>query len=189
MGTHEGEVGVLVSRKTARRVTQMEKTQLSGTALKWLAQRHSKELGEEEDGNEITELEERIKETRRDECAALKPELKKLKPLAHAEVTQQWFCNYAPDLPLAVPLSKKSRTKKDLSKAEEILNADHYGLEKAGERILEYLAVQQRLKKLRRPDIVLGRPTRCRQLPWASPLRGRLDANLSACRSAVCAMK
>ena len=64
---------------------------------------------------------------------------------------------------LSIPWNKKSKVKKDLTLAEQILEADHYGLEKVKERIVEYLAVQQRANKLTGPDSVPGRPARRRQ--------------------------
>ena len=161
LGHMEGEVGVLqVEKKIRGRVKrQMEKTQREyylNEQLKAI----QKELGEDEDGgNEITELEERIKETRLSKEAREKAqaELKKLKSMSPMSAEATVVRNYL-DWLLAVPWGKKSRTKKDLSKAEEILNADHYGLEKVKERILEYLAVQQRSKKLRGPILCLVGP-------------------------------
>jgi len=161
LGHMEGEVGVLqVEKKIRGRVKrQMEKTQREyylNEQLKAI----QKELGEDEDGvNEITELEERIKETKLSKEAREKAqaELKKLKSMSPMSAEATVVRNYL-DWLLAVPWGKKSRTKKDLSQAEDILNADHYGLEKVKERILEYLAVQQRSKKLRGPILCLVGP-------------------------------
>ena len=161
LGHMEGEVGALqVEKKIRGRVKrQMEKTQREyylNEQLKAI----QKELGEGEDGsNEILELEERIAQTKLSKEAREKAdaELKKLKSMGPMSAEATVVRNYL-DWLLSVPWGKKSRIKKDLTHAENVLNADHYGLEKVKERILEYLAVQQRSKKLRGPILCLVGP-------------------------------
>ena len=149
-----------VEKKIRGRVKrQMEKTQREyylNEQLKAI----QKELGEGEDGsNEILELEERITKTKLSKEAREKAdaELKKLKSMGPMSAEATVVRNYL-DWLLSVPWGKKSRIKKDLFHAEKVLNADHYGLEKVKERILEYLAVQQRSKKLRGPILCLVGP-------------------------------
>src|SRR5690606_527183 len=119
-----------------------------------------KELGDGEDGsNEITELEARIAKTKLSKEAKEKvdAELKKLKSMSPMSAEATVVRNYL-DWILGVPWNVKSKVKKDLGKAEEILDADHYGLEKVKERIVEYLAVQNRSTKLRGPILCLVGP-------------------------------
>lgn len=118
------------------------------------------ELGEDEDGfNEIQELEKNISESKMSAEAEskAKSEIKKLKmmPTSSAEATV--VRNYIDTL-LGVPWRKRSRIRKNINQAEEILNEDHYSLEKIKERILEYLAVQQRMRKLKGPILCLVGP-------------------------------
>ena len=161
LGHMEGEVGVLqVEKKIRGRVKrQMEKTQREyylNEQLKAI----QKELGEgEEGGNELAELEEQIAKTKLSKEAREKAEaeMKKLRSMSPMSAEATVVRNYL-DWLLAVPWGKKSRIKKDLPHAEKVLNADHYGLEKVKERILEYLAVQQRSKKLKGPILCLVGP-------------------------------
>ena len=161
LGHMEGEVGVLqVEKKIRGRVKrQMEKTQREyylNEQLKAI----QKELGDGEDGgDELSELEEQISKTKLSKEAREKAdgEMKKLKSMSPMSAEATVVRNYL-DWLLAVPWGKKSRIKKDLTHAEKILNADHYGLEKVKERILEYLAVQQRSKKLKGPILCLVGP-------------------------------
>jgi len=157
----EGEIGVLqVEKKIRSRVKrQMEKTQREyylNEQLKAI----QKELGEGEEGkDENAELEEKIKKTRlskeaREKCMA---EFKKLKSMSPMSAEATVVRNYL-DWILGIPWKKKSPVKKDLNEAQEILDADHYGLEKVKERILEYLAVQARTKKLKGPILCLVGP-------------------------------
>lgn len=161
IGFMEGEVGVLqVEKKIRGRVKrQMEKTQREyylNEQLKAI----QKELGEGEDGtDELSELEEKIAQTKlskeaRDKALA---ELKKLRSMSPMSAEATVVRNYL-DWLLAVPWGKKGRVKKNLGIAEETLEKDHYGLEKVKERILEYLAVQQRANKLRGPILCLVGP-------------------------------
>lgn len=157
----EGEIGVLqVEKKIRSRVKrQMEKTQREyylNEQLKAI----QKELGEGDEGkDENAELEEKIKKTRlskeaREKCLG---ELKKLKSMSPMSAEATVVRNYL-DWMLGIPWKKKSPVKKDLSQAQEVLDADHYGLEKVKERILEYLAVQARTKKLKGPILCLVGP-------------------------------
>ena len=119
-----------------------------------------KELGDGEDGeNEITELENKIANIKLSKEAKEKVdgEIKKLKNMSPMSAEATVVRNYL-DWILGIPWNVKSRVKKDLSKAETILNDDHYGLEKVKERIIEYLAVQQRSKKLKGPIMCLVGP-------------------------------
>jgi len=119
-----------------------------------------KELGDGEDGqNEVGELEEKIANTKLSAEAKEKidAELKKLKNMSPMSAEATVVRNYM-DWVLGLPWGVKSRTKKNLSRAEEILDADHFGLEKVKERIVEYLAVQQRSKKLKGPIMCLVGP-------------------------------
>lgn len=157
----EGEIGVLqVEKKIRGRVKrQMEKTQRDyylNEQLKAI----QKELGESDDGREeIQELEEKIGEVKltkeaREKCLA---ELKKLKNMSPMSAEATVVRNYL-DWMLNIPWSKRSRVKKDISRAEKVLDLDHYGLEKVKERIIEYLAVQQRARKLKGPILCLVGP-------------------------------
>ena len=119
-----------------------------------------KELGDGEDGqNEVVELEARIEETKLSKEAREKvdAELKKLKNMSPMSAEATVVRNYM-DWILGVPWGVKSRTKKDLGKAQKVLDDDHYGLEKVKERIVEYLAVQQRSAKLKGPIMCLVGP-------------------------------
>jgi len=157
----EGEIGVLqVEKKIRNRVKrQMEKTQRE-YYLNEQMKAIQKELGDGEEGvDEVSELEEKIKKTRltkeaREKCNA---EIKKLKNMSPMSAEATVVRNYL-DWILNIPWKKKSAIKKDLNEAEDILNADHYGLEKVKERILEYLAVQSRTKKLKGPILCLVGP-------------------------------
>lgn len=161
LGHMEGEVGVLqVEKKIRGRVKrQMEKTQRE-YYLNEQMKAIQKELGEAEDGsNELTELEERIAKTKFSKEAREKAEseLKKLKSMSPMSAEATVVRNYL-DWLLCLPWGKKSRIKKDLAHAETVLNTDHFGLEKVKERILEYLAVQTRSKKLKGPILCLVGP-------------------------------
>ncbi len=161
LGLMEGEIGVLqVEKRIRSRVKrQMEKTQRE-YYLNEQMKAIQRELGDGEDGaNEIAELEERIKATRLSKEARLKAEgeLKKLRGMSPMSAEATVVRNYLDTL-LGLPWGKKSKTKRDLAYAENVLNADHYGLEKVKERILEYLAVQSRTGKLKGPILCLVGP-------------------------------
>ena len=157
----EGEIGVMqVEKKIRSRVKrQMEKTQREyylNEQLKAI----QKELGDGEDGkDELSELEEKIAETKLSKEAREKAvaELKKLKNMSPMSAEATVVRNYL-DWMLAIPWKKRTRTKKNLDEAQVILDEDHYGLKKVKERIVEYLAVQLRTKKMRGPILCLVGP-------------------------------
>ena len=157
-GLMESEIGVLqVEKKIRGRVKrQMEKTQREyylNEQLKAI----QRELGEGEDGrDELAELEETIKKTKLSKEAREKAtaELKKLRNMSPMSAEATVVRNYL-DWLLGIPWGKRSRIKKDIVRAEEILDEDHYGLDKVKARIIEYLAVQQRTKKAKGPILCL----------------------------------
>ncbi|WP_412562525.1 endopeptidase La [Thalassobius sp. MITS945101] len=160
-GLMQGEMSVLqVEKKIKTRVkSQMERTQRE-YYLNEQMKAIQKELGDGEDGsNEITELEEKIAATKLSKEAKEKvdAELKKLKNMSPMSAEATVVRNYL-DWILSIPWGVKSRVKKDLGRAQDILDKDHYGLEKVKERIVEYLAVQQRSKKLKGPILCLVGP-------------------------------
>jgi ATP-dependent Lon protease len=157
----ESEIGVLqVEKKIRNRVKrQMEKTQREyylNEQLKAI----QKELGETEDGrDEAAEFEERIEKTKLSKEAREKAlaELKKLRAMSPMSAEATVVRNYL-DWIVSIPWKKRSRVKKDIRQAGLVLDADHYGLEKVKERILEYLAVQHRTNKVRGPILCLVGP-------------------------------
>jgi len=160
LGLMESEISVLqVEKRIRTRVKrQMEKTQRE-YYLNEQMKAIQKELGDEDGRDELGEIEERIKNTKlskeaRDKALA---ELKKLRQMSPMSAEATVVRNYL-DWILSIPWGKRSKVKKDLPLAEEILNADHFGLEKVKERILEYLAVQQRANKLNGPILCLVGP-------------------------------
>ncbi|MEL6644671.1 MAG: endopeptidase La [Pseudomonadota bacterium] len=160
-GLMQGEMSVLqVEKKIKTRVkSQMERTQRE-YYLNEQMKAIQKELGDGEDGsNEVAELEAKIEETKLSKEAREKAdaELKKLKNMSPMSAEATVVRNYL-DWMLSIPWGVKSRVKKDLGRAEKILDNDHYGLEKVKERIVEYLAVQQRSKKLKGPILCLVGP-------------------------------
>ncbi len=160
-GLMQGEMSVLqVEKKIKTRVkSQMEKTQRE-YYLNEQMKAIQKELGDGEDGEgEVAELEAKIAETKLSKEAREKAEaeLKKLKNMSPMSAEATVVRNYL-DWMLSIPWGTKSRVKKDLGRAQKILDADHYGLEKVKERIVEYLAVQQRSKKMKGPIMCLVGP-------------------------------
>ncbi|MBE3639459.1 endopeptidase La [Mangrovicoccus algicola] len=160
-GLMQGEISVLqVEKQIKTRVkSQMERTQRE-YYLNEQMKAIQKELGDGEDGaNEIAELEERIEATKLSKEAREKAdaEIKKLRQMSPMSAEATVVRNYL-DWMLSIPWGVKSRVKKDLGKAQTILDDDHYGLEKVKERIVEYLAVQQRSKKLKGPILCLVGP-------------------------------
>jgi len=137
---------------------QMEKTQRE-YYLNEQMKAIQKELGDEEGKDELQELEDKIKKTKLSKEAREKAthELKKLRQMSPMSAEATVVRNYL-DWLLSIPWNKKSKVKKDLTHAEEILDADHFGLEKVKERIVEYLAVQQRANKLTGPILCLVGP-------------------------------
>ncbi|MEM6536765.1 MAG: endopeptidase La [Pseudomonadota bacterium] len=160
-GLMEGEMSVLqVEKKIRNRVKrQMEKTQRE-YYLNEQMKAIQKELGETDDGrDELAELEEKIAKTKLSKEAKQKAdaELKKLKQMSPMSAESTVVRNYL-DWLLSIPWNARSKVKSDLTKAEEVLDTDHYGLEKVKERILEYLAVQKRIPKMKGPILCLVGP-------------------------------
>jgi len=160
-GMMNNEIGVMqVEKRIRNRVKrQMEKSQRE-YYLNEQIKAIQKELGEGEDGrNEIQEIEETLKTTKLSKEAHEKVmgELKKLKNMSPMSAEATVVRNYI-DTMLALPWGKKSKIKKDINAAREVLDADHYGLEKVKDRIIEYLAVQKRMKKPKGPILCLVGP-------------------------------
>ena len=160
-GMMQGEMSVMqVEKKIKSRVkTQMERTQRE-YYLNEQMKAIQRELGDGEEGaNEIAELEEKIAKTKLSKEAKDKAdaELKKLKSMSPMSAEATVVRNYL-DWLLSLPWGTKSRVKKDLGRAEKILDTEHYGLEKVKERIVEYLAVQSRSAKLKGPIMCLVGP-------------------------------
>jgi len=157
----EGEISVLEVEKRIRgRVKrQMEKTQRE-YYLNEQMKAIQKELNENEEGvDELTELENKIKKARMTKEAKIKcaAELKKLRQMSPMSAEATVVRNYL-DWMIGVPWNKRSKVLKDLKFAENVLDKDHYGLEKVKERILEYLAVQHRANKVKGPILCLVGP-------------------------------
>jgi ATP-dependent Lon protease len=161
VGLMESELDLLqVEKRIRKRVKgQMEKSQRE-YYLNEQMKAIQKELGELEDvPNELDGLAKKIETSGMSQEAKEKvtAELKKLKMMPPMSAEATVVRNYI-DVMLAVPWKKRSRICRDISKAEQVLEADHYGLEKVKERILEYLAVQLRVKKLKGPILCLVGP-------------------------------
>jgi len=159
----EGEISVLqVEKRISGRVKrQMGKTQRE-YYLNEQMKAIQKELGEGagEDGkDETVELEERIEKTKLSKEAREKAtaELKKLRTMSPMSAESSVVRNYL-DWMLSIPWKKRTRVKRDLNAAEAVLDADHFGLEKVKERIIEYLAVQNRVRKVKGPILCLVGP-------------------------------
>ncbi|WP_209347330.1 endopeptidase La [Pontixanthobacter sp. CEM42] len=161
MSFMEGELSVLqVERKIRGRVKrQMEKTQREYYLNEQMKAIQSELGGEAEEANEMAELAEKIEKLKLSKEAKTKAdsELKKLKGMQPMSAEATVVRNYL-DVLLGLPWGKKSKLKKDLGKAQEILDADHYALEKVKDRIIEYLAVQARTNKLKGPILCLVGP-------------------------------
>ena len=160
-GLMQGEMSVLkVERKIKTRVkSQMERTQRE-YYLNEQMKAIQKELGDGEEGEgEIADLEARVAATKLSKEAREKAdaEIKKLKNMSPMSAEATVVRNYL-DWMLSIPWGTKSRVKKDLGRAQKVLDDDHYGLEKVKERIVEYLAVQQRSQKLKGPILCLVGP-------------------------------
>ncbi|MXO64021.1 endopeptidase La [Altererythrobacter oceanensis] len=158
----EGELSVLqVERKIRGRVKrQMEKTQREYYLNEQLkAIQNELGGGDEEDGDEIAELQAKIDTLKLSKEAKAKAtsELKKLKTMQPMSAEATVIRNYL-DVLLDLPWGQKSRLKRDIAKAQEILDEDHFGLEKVKDRIIEYLAVQARTNKLKGPILCLVGP-------------------------------
>ncbi|MSP49785.1 MAG: endopeptidase La [Alphaproteobacteria bacterium] len=157
----ESEIGVLqVEKRIRNRVKrQMEKTQREyylNEQLKAI----QKELGEHEEGrDETAELEERINKTKLSKEARERAlaEVKKLRTMSPMSAEATVVRNYL-DWMLSIPWKQRSKTRRDIASAEKVLNTDHFGLEKVKERILEHLAVQLRVGKVKGPILCLVGP-------------------------------
>nr|WP_095197865.1 endopeptidase La [Neisseria zoodegmatis] len=160
LGQLEAELDIMQVEKRIRgRVKrQMEKSQRE-YYLNEQVKAIQKELGEEDERGELEALEKQIKEAGMSKEAEEKclSELKKLKMMPPMSAESTVVRNYIDTL-LELPWKKKSRVSKDLAKADLVLDADHYGLEKVKERILEYLAVQKRMDKIKGPILCLVGP-------------------------------
>ncbi len=156
----EGEIDILQVEKRIRgRVKrQMEKTQRE-YYLNEQVKAIQKELGEQDENAEMEELEKRIDAARmpKDALTKVVSELKKLKLMSPMSAEASVVRNYIDTL-INLPWKKKTKISKDLLAAEAILDSDHYGLEKVKERIVEYLAVQQRVDKIKAPILCLVGP-------------------------------
>ncbi|MDP3288820.1 MAG: endopeptidase La, partial [Methyloversatilis sp.] len=156
----ETELDILQVEKRIRgRVKrQMEKSQRE-YYLNEQVKAIQKELGEGEDGADLEEIEKKIKAAgmTKEAIAKAQAELKKLKLMSPMSAEATVVRNFIETL-VGLPWRKKSRIFKDLAEAEKVLDRDHYGLEKVKERILEYLAVQQRVDKLKAPILCLVGP-------------------------------
>ncbi len=156
----ESELDILQVEKRIRgRVKrQMEKSQRE-YYLNEQVKAIQKELGEGEEGAELDEMEKKIKDAGmpKEALSKAQAEMKKLKLMSPMSAEATVVRNYIDTL-IGLPWKKKSRTDKNLATAEKVLDKDHYGLDKVKERIVEYLAVQQRVDKLKAPILCLVGP-------------------------------
>jgi len=160
LGQLEAELDILQVEKRIRgRVKrQMEKSQRE-YYLNEQVKAIQKELGEGEEGADIEEMEKKIKESgmSKEALTKINSEVKKLKLMSPMSAEATVVRNYIDTL-IGLPWKKKSRISKDLTLAEKVLDKDHFGLEKVKERIVEYLAVQQRVEKVKAPILCLVGP-------------------------------
>ncbi len=160
LGLMDSEISMLqVDKRIRTRVKrQMEKTQRE-YYLNEQMKAIQNEFGDGEGGDELDEIEDKIKKTRlsREARDKAQQELKKLRRMSPMSPETTVVRNYL-DWLLSIPWSKESKIKKDLGHAQQILDNDHYGLAKVKERIVEYLAVQQRANKLTGPILCLVGP-------------------------------
>ena len=187
----ESEISVLqVEKRIRTRVKrQMEKTQRE-YYLNEQMKAIQKELGDEEGRDELAELEDKIKKTKLSKEARDKAmhELKKLRQMSPMSAEATVVRNYL-DWLLSIPWGKKTKVKQDLNQAQAVLDNDHFGLEKVKDRIVEYLAVQQRANKLTGPILAWSGLRASARPRSASPSPRRRAATSCACRSAACATK
>src|SRR5689334_3183473 len=155
---HEVDILQVEKRIRGRVKRQMEKSQRE-YYLNEQVKAIQKELGDGEEGADLEELEKKIKAARMPKDARKKAdgELKKLKLMSPMSAEATVVRNYLDTL-IGLPWAKKTKIKHDLGNAEDVLNEDHYGLEKVKDRILEYLAVQQRVDKVKAPILCLVGP-------------------------------
>jgi ATP-dependent Lon protease len=161
IGLVDGEIDVqqIEKRIRGRVKSQMEKSQRE-YYLNEQMKAIQKELGDlDEAGNELDELERKITKAGMPKAveAKTRAELNKLKQMSPMSAEATVVRNYM-DWLLSVPWSKRARVRKDLAQAQTVLDTDHYGLERVKERILEYLAVQQRVRKMKGPILCLVGP-------------------------------
>jgi ATP-dependent Lon protease len=160
MALMEGEIDILqVEKRIRSRVKkQMEKSQREYYLNEQMKAIQS-ELGDGDSPNEMAELQAKVEKTKlsKEALEKITAEIKKLKQMSPMSAEANVSRNYI-DWMLSVPWGKKKRIQRDLDKAQEILDADHYGLEKVKERIIEYLAVQTRTKKVKGPILCLVGP-------------------------------
>src|SRR6516162_9495460 len=160
LGLMQSEIPVLQIEKRIR--TRVKRQMEKGQREYYLNEQMraiQKELGDEEGRDELAEIEEKIKKTRLSKEAREKAqhELKKLRQMSPMSAESTVVRNYL-DWLLSIPWAKRPKIKKDLKLAQEVLDNDHFGLEKVKERIVEYLAVQQRANKLTGPILCLVGP-------------------------------
>jgi len=155
---HEVDILQVEKRIRGRVKRQMEKSQRE-YYLNEQVKAIQKELGDGEEGADLEELDKKIKAAKMSKEARKKAEneLKKLKLMSPMSAEATVVRNYI-DILVNLPWAKKTKIKHDLAFAEEVLNEDHYGLEKVKDRILEYLAVQQRVDKVKAPILCLVGP-------------------------------
>jgi ATP-dependent Lon protease len=155
---HEVDILQVEKRIRGRVKRQMEKSQRE-YYLNEQVKAIQKELGDGEEGADLEELEKKIKAARMTKEARKKAEgeLKKLKLMSPMSAEATVVRNFIDTL-VNLPWAKKTKIRHDLAHAEEVLNEDHYGLEKVKDRILEYLAVQQRVDKVKAPILCLVGP-------------------------------
>jgi ATP-dependent Lon protease len=183
----EIEVYQMDQRIKGRVKEQMESTQ-KNYYLNEQMRAIKKEMGaEDEASDELKDLEKKIKRKRMSKEAATKSrqEFKKLKMMTPMSAEATVVRNYI-DWMISLPWFNKSRIRNDLVEAEKILNEDHYGLEKPKERILEYLAVQTLVKKLRGPILCLVGPPGVGKTSLAKSVARATGRNMFACPWAVC---
>src|SRR6516164_989164 len=160
LGLIKSEISVL---QVEKRIHSRVKRQIEKTQREFFLHEQMKairnELGEEEGKDELAEIEDKIKKIKLSKEAREKAthELKKLRQMSPMSAESTVVRNYL-DWLLSIPWAKRSRIKRDLKLAQEVLDNDHFGLEKVKERIVEYLAVQQRANKLPGPILCLVGP-------------------------------
>ena len=151
-----------------------------------------RELGNDdgEGGDEVAELQSKIDTMKLSKEAKAKAnaELKKLRGMAPMSAEATVIRNYLDTL-LGIPWGKRSKLKRDIAKAQDILDADHFALEKVKDRIIEYLAVQARTNKLKGPILCLVGPPAWARRRWANRLPRPRGVNSSANLWAACVMK
>jgi ATP-dependent Lon protease len=160
LGLIDSEISVL---QVEKRIRTRVKRQIDKTQREYFLNEQmkaiQKELGDEEGKDELAEIEDKIKKTKLSKEAREKAthELKKLRQMSPMSAESTVVRNYL-DWLLSIPWAKRSKIKKDLKLAQEVLDNDHFGLDKVKERIVEYLAVQQRANKLTGPILCLVGP-------------------------------